>query len=93
VANLKSSKKDSRRTVRRRELNRPQKTRLRTLQKRIIKLVAENKLDEANATYRTFTTYVDRAGKRNLIHHRQADRKKSRLALFLNKAAKSQAAS
>jgi len=87
VANIKSSKKDSRRIERRRALNRPQKTRLRTLQKKILKLVAENKLDEARETFRSYTTYLDRAGKRNLIHHRQADRKKSRMALFLNKAA------
>ncbi|MBW7856802.1 MAG: 30S ribosomal protein S20 [Leptonema sp. (in: Bacteria)] len=92
MANLKSSAKDARRIEKRRALNRPQKTRLRTLQKKMIKLVSENKLTEARELFKSYTTYLDRAGRRNLIHKRQADRKKSRMALLLNKAEKSQTA-
>lgn len=89
VANIKSSKKDVRRNERRKAVNRPQKTRLRSLQKKIVKLVGEGKVVEARESFQAYTTYLDRAGKRNLIHHRQADRKKSRMALLLNKAQKS----
>ena len=92
MANLKSSAKDARRIEKRRALNRPQRTRLRSLQKKMIKLVSENKLAEARELFRSYTTYLDRAGKRNLIHKGQADRRKSRMALLLNKAEKSQTA-
>lgn len=88
MANIKSSKKDVRRNERRKAVNRPQKTRLRSLQKKIVKLVGEGKVQEARESFQAYTTYLDRAGKRNLIHHRQADRKKSRMALLLNKAQK-----
>ncbi|MBU42104.1 MAG: 30S ribosomal protein S20 [Spirochaetaceae bacterium] len=80
MANIKSSKKDIRRTEKRRALNAQQKARLRTFDKRVRNLVAEGKMDEAQEAYKLFSSYVDRAGKRNLIHHRQADRRKSRLA-------------
>jgi small subunit ribosomal protein S20 len=86
VANIKSSKKDMRRSMKRRIQNSQQRSRLRTLDKKIHALVAEGLVAEAKAVYSEFTTYLDRAGKKNLIHHKKADRKKSRLALFLNKA-------
>lgn len=84
VANIKSSKKDIRRTERRRTLNAQQKARLRTFDKKVRNLVAEGKTDEAKEAFRLFSAIVDRAGKRNLIHHRQADRRKSRLAHLVN---------
>lgn len=46
--------------------------------------MAEGKTDEAKLAFRSFSAFVDRAGKRNLIHHRQADRRKSRLAHLIN---------
>lgn len=93
MANIKSSKKDIRRTEKRRALNAQQKARLRTFDKKVRVLVAEGKLDEAKDAFRSFSSYVDRAGKRNLIHHRQADRRKARLAYLLNGGASQASAS
>ena len=87
MANIKSSKKDIRRIKRRRERNMAQKSRLRTYDKKIRTLIAEGEIEEAKEEFKLFSAYLDRAGKNNLIHHRQADRRKSRMALLLNKTA------
>jgi small subunit ribosomal protein S20 len=86
VANIKSAKKEMRKAIKRRIQNSQQKSRLRTLDKKIHTLIAEGLLAEAKAVYSEYTSYMDRAGKKNLVHHKKADRKKSRLALLLNKA-------
>ncbi|MFN3604221.1 MAG: 30S ribosomal protein S20 [Leptonema sp. (in: bacteria)] len=88
MANLKSSKKDIRRIERRRERNKAQRTRLKNLKKKIIKLLQENKIEEAKVTYGEYAKFLDRAGRKNLIHHRQASRRKSRMALAINKKEK-----
>ncbi|MBE7440115.1 MAG: 30S ribosomal protein S20 [Spirochaetales bacterium] len=86
MANIKSAEKDIRRTARRNERNSSQRTRLRTFNKKVLSLVAAGKLDEARTAYQTMSSLLDRAGKTGLIHHRQADRKKSRLAKLIHKA-------
>jgi len=85
MANIKSAEKDIRRTARRNERNTRQRTRLRTYNKKVLSLVAAGKLDEARTAYQTMSSLLDRAGKTGLIHHRQADRKKSRLAKLIHK--------
>lgn len=89
MANIKSSEKDIRRIKRRYERNMAQRSRLRTYDKKIKALVEEGNFEEAEEEFRIYSSYLDRAGKTNLIHHRQADRKKSRLAQFINKSRKS----
>jgi len=84
VANIKSSKKDVRRTKRRSEANSQKKSRLRTLDKKIRNLVAEGEISEAQNVFKSYSSYLDRAGKRNLIHQSQASRRKSRMAALLN---------
>lgn len=86
MANLKSSKKDIRRTIKRRERNSQQKARLRTYDKKVRKLVEEGNLDEARTVFQTYTSFLDRAGKTRLIHPGNADRKKSRIHLLIEKA-------
>jgi len=86
VANLKSVKKDVRKSKKRRVHNAQQRTRLRSLDKKIRGLVAEGKADEATVVLGEFTRFLDRAGRKNLIHHRQAARRKSRIALLINKS-------
>ena len=87
MANLKASKKDIRKSAKRRELNRYQRARLRTFDKKVRKLAEEGQQDEARKAFQEFTIYLDRAGRRNLIHPKQADRRKSRIALLLNRMA------
>ena len=81
MANIKSSKKDIRRIKKRNEQNVQKRSRLRTYYKKIQKLVAEGKLEEARKVFQTYSQFLDRAGRTHLIHPRQADRRKSRAAL------------
>ncbi|MBX7059261.1 MAG: 30S ribosomal protein S20 [Leptospirales bacterium] len=87
MANIKSSKKDIRRIKRRHALNTSQRSRLRTLDKKIRRLAGEGLLDEARLALREYSGALDRAGRRNLIHPSQASRRKSRMQLFLNRSA------
>lgn len=83
MANIQSSKKDIRRTKKRNSANSKNRTRIRTFDKKIRHLVDEGSLEEATVAFKTYSSLLDRAGKTNLIHHRQADRRKSRIAKFL----------
>ena len=48
--------------------------------------MAENgELDQARVTLNEYTVYLDRAGRKHLIHPKNADRKKSRMVKYLNK--------
>lgn len=85
MANIRSSKKDIRRSLKRKDANTAQRSRLRNFDKKIRALVAAGKTEDAQKEFRVFTTYLDRAGRTNLIHHRQAARRKSRIALLLSK--------
>lgn len=87
MANIQSAKKDVRRIRTRNIQNSRQRARLRTFDKRIRSLVEEGKVEDAQKAFREYTRYLDRAGKRNLIHWKQADRRKSRMALLINKGA------
>lgn len=61
------------------------RTRLRTFDKKIRGLVEAGKTAEAETAFREFTALLDRAGRTNLIHHKQADRRKSRMATLVQK--------
>ncbi|MCE9598806.1 MAG: 30S ribosomal protein S20 [Spirochaetia bacterium] len=89
MANLSSSKKDIRKSRRRHDQNAQQRARLRTFDKKIRGLVTDGKLDEARTAFQEYTTFLDRAGRKNLIHHKQADRRKSRMEALLHKQKKS----
>ncbi len=93
MANLKSSKKDTRRIARHRARNIPQKTRLRNLAKTIRALGNGGELEGAREALRQFYVYLDRAARTRLIHPRRAARYKSRSAIFLNKIEKTSQAS
>lgn len=73
MANLKSSKKDVRRTERRTERNRGVKTRLKTLRKRV---VAEAS-DENKSAY---VSALDKAAKSGVVHPNKVSREKSKIA-------------
>ncbi len=85
MANLKASKRDIRRIKKRTDRNKPRKTRIRNLEKKIYELVQGIETEKLSATYREYVSYLDKAKKTRLIHRKKADRKKSRLALFINK--------
>ncbi len=81
MANLKSSKKDVRRSESRRIRNSQQKTAIRTFAKGILKAVKANQLEDAQKNFNQFASLIDKAAKKKIIHKKNADRNKSRMAL------------
>lgn len=74
MANLKSSQKDIRRIARRAERNRAVLSRLKTLRK---KVVTEGSSAEDSTLY---TSALDKAVKKGVIHRNRANREKSKVA-------------
>ncbi len=88
MANTKSSKKDLRRTAKRRVRNLQTKTALKTYVKKVRQAVTAG---DATATTSALTTAVkmlDKAVQRGIIHKNAAARRKSRIAKAAAKAAK-----
>ena len=84
MANLRSTKKDIRRSEKRRERNSAEKAALRTFSKNILKSIKSGNKDEAKSLFSAYVSLVDKAAKKNLIHKKNANRKKSRMALKIN---------
>lgn len=86
MANLKSSKKDLRRTARRTENRKSFSRNAKMLPRKVKKLIATGKVSEAKellpATYKA----LDKAAKRNIVHKNNAARTKSRIAAAITKA-------
>ena len=59
--------------------NRVNKASIRTFEKKVRSFVEEKKFDEAVQAFRKFTSLIDRASKKNIVHNNNASRKKSRL--------------
>jgi len=70
---------------RRRLRNRAVKTRLHRLERTYLEATEAGKKEEAVKALRDVTSAFDKAAKTGVVHRRTADRKKSRLALRLNK--------
>jgi small subunit ribosomal protein S20 len=77
MANTKSALKRVRQIERRTERNRADKSRLKTLRKKIAVAIDGGKADEAETAFRDFASAVDKAAKTNLIHKNAASRLKS----------------
>ena len=65
--------------------NRSVKTRLHTLEKSFLQLVGAGKKDDAVKALQAVSSALDKAAKTGTVHKSRASRKKSRLALQLNK--------
>ncbi|MDB6125220.1 MAG: ribosomal protein [Pedosphaera sp.] len=85
MANTKSAEKRMRSSARKQLHNRSVKTRLGTLEKNYVALVGAGKKDDATKALQAFTSALDKAAKTGIVHKSRASRKKSRLALRLNK--------
>jgi len=82
VPQHKSCKKRVKTSVISRDRNRGYRTQLRAA---IRDLRAETNKETATTKYREVTSIIDNAVTRKLVHKRNADRNKSRLALFVRK--------
>lgn len=83
MANTESAKKRIRQTEKRTERNRRYRGSARTHVKKVRRLIAENKLDEAEVVAREAYATLDKAGRRNIVHPRNAARRKGRLMAAL----------
>jgi small subunit ribosomal protein S20 len=78
-----SAAKQARASLRRQAHNKTVKSRLHTLEKKLLSLVDAKQGAEATAAYRLLTSALDKAAKVQVIHPNLASRKKSRLAARL----------
>jgi small subunit ribosomal protein S20 len=74
-----------RNSARKRLHNRSLKSRLHSLEKGYLDLVAKGNKDDAAKALRNISSAFDKAAKTGVVHRSTADRKKSRLAVRLTK--------
>jgi small subunit ribosomal protein S20 len=86
MPNTKSAERRTRNSARKQSTNHSRKTSLKTLERKFLELVQSGKKDEAAGQLKTLSSALDKAAKTRVIHRRNADRKKSRLATALNRA-------
>lgn len=85
MPNKKSAERRVRSSVRRKIRNRKVKVSLKELGRDLDALVKAGKKEEAAAAYRKISSALDKAAKSGVVPKTTASRKRSRLALALNK--------
>ncbi len=80
-----SAKKELRKNKRRRLLNLARLEKMRKINKKIKKLIEQNKKEDAQKLLPDAYQAIDKAAKRGVIKKNAAARKKSRLAKLINK--------
>ena len=85
MPNTKSAARRARNSARKNLQNRSRKSSLKTLERKYLELVDTGKKEDASKILRTVSSSLDKAAKTGVIPRGNADRKKSRLALRLNK--------
>ena len=85
MPNTKSAKKQLRYSLRRRAINRANKSRLRTFIKKFRKAIEAKDIELAKQLLRPTISEIDRAVKKGVIHENTGNRYKSRLMQRFNK--------
>ncbi|MEO6034804.1 MAG: 30S ribosomal protein S20 [Verrucomicrobiota bacterium] len=85
MPNTKSAERRMRNSARKQLQNKSIKSRLGTLESKYADFVAAGKKTEATTAYALLSSALDKAAKTGTVHRSTASRKKSRLALRLNK--------
>jgi small subunit ribosomal protein S20 len=85
MANIRSSEKDIRRTQTRTLRNQANKSRIRTLRKKVLGAVAKGDAAAAQTAYNEFASAADKAAKTKVLHKNTASRLKSRVAAQIAK--------
>jgi small subunit ribosomal protein S20 len=93
MANTKSSKKDLRRSAKRRVRNQAAKSALKTYVKKVRVAATGGDANTAQTALTQAVSALDKAAQRGIIHKNQAARRKSRIAKAANKAKAAAAAS
>ena len=86
MAKTKSAIKRIRSSARKQERNRVIRSRARTYIKKVNRLIAEGRLEEAPAVAIQAISALDKAAEKGVIHRNNAARRKSRLMKRLNQA-------
>ncbi len=89
MANTRSALKRIRSSERKRVRNRIVRSSARTHVKKARKVIAEGKLDEAEAAVRKAIGALDKAAEKGVIHKNNAARRKSRLMRIFNQTMQS----
>jgi small subunit ribosomal protein S20 len=84
MPNTKSAERRMRNSARKHLHNQTLRSRLKTLEKKLLAATAGGKKDEATAAHRTLSSALDKAAKTGVIHDNAAARKKSRLSAKIN---------
>ncbi len=77
---IKSAKKRVKQAEKRRQMNYPVRTLMKTYIKKVLTAVTEGNKEEAEKLLKKAYKIIDTAAKKNIIHDKNAARKKSRLA-------------
>jgi small subunit ribosomal protein S20 len=80
MANTKSAKKAARQTVRRTELNKARRSRLRTSVRKVEEAIASGNKEAAQAALKEAEPVIARTAQKGIVHRKSASRKVSRLA-------------
>lgn len=80
MANTSSAKKAARQTLRRTEVNKARRTRMRSEIRRVEEAIAAGDQAEAATALRTAEPVIARAAQKGVVHANNASRKVSRLA-------------
>lgn len=88
MANIRSSEKDIRKTIKRTAANNAVKSRVRTLRKKVLTAIEKGDTAAANASLSEFASAVDKAAKTKVLHKNTSSRLKSRLANKVGAVAK-----
>ena len=87
MANIKSAAKRARQSERRNQRNSSVISALKTSQKKLQSAIGAGKAADARAEFVSFTSSLDKAAKRGVIHKNAADRRKSTYSRALSKLA------
>jgi small subunit ribosomal protein S20 len=80
MANTKSAKKAARQTVRRTEVNKARRSRLKTFVRKVEEAIASGNKEAANLALREAQPEIQRSASKGIIHKNTASRKISRLS-------------
>ncbi len=80
MANTRSAEKNIRKTAARTVRNRANKSRIRTLRKKVLVALKKGDKTQAQTAYNEFASAADKAAKKHVIHKNTASRLKSRIA-------------
>ncbi len=91
MANTRSAEKNIRKTAARTLRNRSNKSRIRTLRKKVLAALQKGDKPKAQIAYNEFASAADKAAKKHMIHKNTASRLKSRVAAHFKTSAAEQA--